>query len=138
MSHIWNNGVLGRFRGKVTRTPPCARVRALGYVTYVPWPPRLTATCATARADAQANYFETSVMLHLYPELVRMDRATSTVTWTHSGTTGGPGRETGVWGRDVADANAAHPCRVRALHPNDGPRWSPPRRRAVADPSHRP
>jgi creatinine amidohydrolase len=56
-----------------------------------------------------ANYFETSVMLYLYPEMVRMERATShrdvDSFWDYRMD---QVSETGVWGRDVAEANAPH------------------------------
>ena len=61
------------------------------------------------RALMHANYFETSVMLYLYPQLVRMDRATShrdvDSFWDYRMD---QVSETGVWGRDVTDSNAAH------------------------------
>jgi creatinine amidohydrolase len=48
-------------------------------------------------------------MLHLHPELVRMDKATSHVDvdsfWDYRMD---QVSETGVWGRDVADADAEH------------------------------
>ncbi len=56
-----------------------------------------------------ANFFETSVMLHLHPELVHMDRATSHVDvdsfWDYRMD---QVSDTGVWGRDVHEANADH------------------------------
>jgi creatinine amidohydrolase len=56
-----------------------------------------------------ANYFETSVMLHLHPELVRLDRATSHTDvdsfWDYRMD---QVSETGVWGRKVEEASAEH------------------------------
>lgn len=106
--HIWNNGALDVSAEKLRVRHPDARVRALGYVTMYPGP-EVDGHVRYGRALMHANYFETSVMLHLHPRLVRMDRATS-----HSDVDSfwdyrmDQVSETGVWGRDVADANAAH------------------------------
>ena len=106
--HIWNNGVLDVSAEKLRVRHRDARVRALGYVTMYPGP-EVDGHVRYGRALMHANYFETSVMLHLYPELVRMDRATShrdvDSFWDYRMD---QVSETGVWGRDVADANAAH------------------------------
>ena len=106
--HIWNNGVLDVSAEKLRVRHRDARVRALGYVTMYPGP-EVDGHVRYGRALMHANYFETSVMLHLYPELVRMDRATShrdvDSFWDYRMD---QVSETGVWGRDVAEANAAH------------------------------
>jgi creatinine amidohydrolase len=85
-----------------------ARVRALGYVTMYPGP-EVDGHVTYGRALMHANFFETSVMLHLAPELVRMERATSHVDvdsfWDYRMD---QVSETGVWGRDVTDANSKH------------------------------
>ena len=106
--HIWNNGVLDVSAEKLRVRHRDARVRALGYVTLYPGP-EVDGHVRYGRALMHANYFETSVMLHLYPELVRMDRATShrdvDSFWDYRMD---QVSETGVWGRDVKDATAAH------------------------------
>ncbi len=83
-------------------------MRALGYVTMYPGP-EVNGRVQFGRGLMHANYFETSVMLHLHPELVRMDRATSHVDvdsfWDYRMD---QVSDTGVWGRDVAEANAEH------------------------------
>jgi creatinine amidohydrolase len=106
--HIWNNGVLDVSAEKLRVRHRDARVRALGYVTMYPGP-EVDGHVRYGRALMHANFFETSVMLHLYPHLVRMDRATShrdvDSFWDYRMD---QVSETGVWGRDVAEANAAH------------------------------
>ena len=106
--HIWNNGVLDVSAEKLRVRHRDARVRALGYVTMYPGP-EVDGHVRYGRALMHANYFETSVMLHLYPGLVRMDRATShrdvDSFWDYRMD---QVSETGVWGRDVAEANAVH------------------------------
>jgi|HubBroStandDraft_5_1064220.scaffolds.fasta_scaffold22039_3 creatinine amidohydrolase len=106
--HIWNNGVLDVSAEKLRVRHRDARVRALGYVTMYPGP-EVDGHVRYGRALMHANYFETSVMLHLFPHLVRMDRATShrdvDSFWDYRMD---QVSETGVWGRDVAEANATH------------------------------
>lgn len=106
--HIWNNGVLDVSAEKLRTRHPDARVRALGYVTMYPGP-EVDGHVRYGRALMHANFFETSVMLHLFPQLVHMDRATSHQDvdsfWDYRMD---QVSETGVWGRDVADSNAAH------------------------------
>ncbi|MFI6335106.1 creatininase family protein [Streptomyces sp. NPDC050535] len=106
--HIWNNGALDVSAEKLRVRHRDARVRALGYVTMYPGP-EVDGHVTYGRALMHANFFETSVMLHLAPELVRMDRATSHVDvdsfWDYRMD---QVSETGVWGRDVTDADAKH------------------------------
>ncbi|MFL5994348.1 MAG: creatininase family protein [Streptomyces sp.] len=106
--HIWNNGALDVSAEKLRVRHRDARVRALGYVTMYPGP-EVDGHVTHGRALMHANYFETSVMLHLAPELVRMERATSHVDvdsfWDYRMD---QVSETGVWGRDVTGSNAAH------------------------------
>lgn len=106
--HIWNNGALDVSAEKLRVRHRDARVRALGYVTMYPGP-EVDGHVRYGRALMHANYFETSVMLYLYPGLVRMDRATShrdvDSFWDYRMD---QVSETGVWGRDVADSTAAH------------------------------
>ncbi|WP_381797182.1 creatininase family protein [Streptomyces niveus] len=106
--HIWNNGALDVSAEKLRVRHRDARVRALGYVTMYPGP-EVDGHVQYGRALMHANFFETSVMLHLRPELVRMERATSHIDmdsfWDYRMD---QVSETGVWGRDVADARAEH------------------------------
>jgi len=106
--HIWNNGALDVSAEKLRVRHRDARVRALGYVTMYPGP-EVNGRVRFGRGLMHANFFETSVMLHLYPELVRMERATSHLDvdsfWDYRMD---QVSETGVWGRDVAEANAVH------------------------------
>jgi creatinine amidohydrolase len=106
--HIWNNGALDVSAEKLRVRHRDARVRALGYVTMYPGP-EVDGHVRYGRALMHANFFETSVMLHLFPQLVRMDRATShrdvDSFWDYRMD---QVSETGVWGRDVAESNAAH------------------------------
>lgn len=106
--HIWNNGALDVSAEKLRVRHRDARVRALGYVTMYPGP-EVDGHVRHGRALMHANYFETSVMLHLYPELVRMELATShrdvDSFWDYRMD---QVSETGVWGRDVAESTAAH------------------------------
>jgi creatinine amidohydrolase len=106
--HIWNNGSLDVSAEKLRVRHRDSRVRALGYVTMYPGP-EVDGHVQYGRALMHANYFETSVMLHLYPQLVRMAKATSHVDvdsfWDYRMD---QVSATGVWGRDVQDATAEH------------------------------
>jgi creatinine amidohydrolase len=106
--HIWNSGALDVSAEKLRVRHRDARVRSLAYVTMYPGP-EVNGRVRFGRALMHANYFETSVMLYLYPELVRMDRATSHLDvdsfWDYRMD---QVSETGVWGRDVTEANAEH------------------------------
>ena len=106
--HIWNNGSLDVSAEKLRVRHRDSRVRALGYVTMYPGP-EVDGHVRYGRGLMHANFFETSVMLHLAPELVRMDRVTSHTDvdsfWDYRMD---QVSETGVWGRDVKEANAEH------------------------------
>ncbi|MEQ3548993.1 creatininase family protein [Pseudonocardia nematodicida] len=106
--HIWNNGSLDVSAEKLRVRHGDARVRALGYVTMYPGP-EVDGHVTHGRGLMHANFFETSVMLHLRPDLVRMDRAVShrdvDSFWDYRMD---QVSDTGVWGRDVAEANAVH------------------------------
>jgi creatinine amidohydrolase len=106
--HIWNNGSLDVSAEKLRVRHKDSRVRALGYVTMYPGP-EVDGHVDHGRGLMHANYFETSVMLHLFPELVRMELATShrdvDSFWDYRMD---QVSETGVWGRDVTDADAGH------------------------------
>lgn len=106
--HIWNSGSLDVSAEKLRVRHVDARVRSLAYVTMYPGP-EVNGRVRFGRGLMHANFFETSVMLYLYPELVRMDRATSHLDvdsfWDYRMD---QVSETGVWGRDVKESNAAH------------------------------
>ncbi|GAA2653070.1 creatininase family protein [Paractinoplanes durhamensis] len=106
--HIWNNGALDVSAEKLRVRHQDSRIRAIGYVTMYPGP-EVNGRVQFGRGLMHANFFETSVMLHLRPDLVRMDRVTSHVDvdsfWDYRMD---QVSETGVWGRDVAEANAEH------------------------------
>ena len=106
--HIWNNGSLDVTAEKLRVRHKDTRVRALGYVTMYPGP-EVNGRVLYGRGLMHANFFETSVMLHLHPELVHMDRATSHVDvdsfWDYRMD---QVSDTGVWGREVQQANAEH------------------------------
>ena len=106
--HIWNNGSLDVSAEKLRVRHRDSRVRALGYVTMYPGP-EVDGHVTYGRGLMHANYFETSVMLHLRPDLVRMELATSHVDvdsfWDYRMD---QVSDTGVWGRDVPEATAEH------------------------------
>ena len=106
--HIWNSGSLDVSAEKLRVRHADARVRSLAYVTMYPGP-EVNGHVRFGRGLMHANFFETSVMLYLYPELVRMERATSHLDvdsfWDYRMD---QVSETGVWGRDVKESNAAH------------------------------
>ncbi|MDR1824458.1 MAG: creatininase family protein [Bifidobacteriaceae bacterium] len=106
--HIWNNASLDVTAEKLRSRHDDVRVRSIGYVTMYPGA-EVDGHVRYGRALMHANYFETSVMLYLRPDLVDMTRAVSQPDtdsfWDYrmdqvSGS--------GVWGNDVAEANAAH------------------------------
>ncbi|MDP9792210.1 creatinine amidohydrolase [Catenuloplanes nepalensis] len=106
--HIWNSGSLDVSAEKLRVRHRDSRVRSIAYVTMYPGP-EVNGRVMFGRGLMHANFFETSVMLHLRPSLVRMDRATSHVDvdsfWDYRMD---QVSDTGVWGRDVAEASAAH------------------------------
>ena len=106
--HIWNNGSLDVTAEKLRVRHRDSRVRAIGYVTMYPGP-EVDGHVTYGRGLMHANFFETSVMLHLRPDLVRMERVTSHTDvdsfWDYRMD---QVSETGVWGRDVDQADAGH------------------------------
>lgn len=104
--HIWNNGAMDVSAEKLRVRYPDARVRALGYVTMYPGS-EVDGHVRFGRALMHANYFETSMMLHLFPHLVDMSQAVShrdvDSFWDYRMD---QVSETGVWGVDVAEASA--------------------------------
>ncbi|WP_306204504.1 creatininase family protein [Actinoplanes sp. RD1] len=106
--HIWNSGSLDVTAEKLRVRHKDSRIRSIGYVTMYPGP-EVDGHVTYGRGLMHANFFETSVMLHLRPDLVRMDRAVSHQDvdsfWDYRMD---QVSETGVWGRDVQTANAEH------------------------------
>ena len=106
--HAWNGAVLQVVADTVRTTYDDVRVRALDYVDEYP-PTEIDGRYTHGRLLAHANYFETSCMLWVNPDLVHMDRAVEKRDW--------PSfwdyrldqvSASGVWGRDIPDANEDH------------------------------
>ncbi|WP_084100133.1 creatininase family protein [Demequina sp. NBRC 110051] len=106
--HIWNNGALDVSIEKLRTRYPDVRARSIGYVTMYPGP-EVNGRVNYGRGLMHANFFETSVMLHLRPDLVRMDRVVSHSDrdsfWDYRMD---QVSDSGVWGNEVGQANAEH------------------------------
>jgi creatinine amidohydrolase len=106
--HAWNHGVLDVSAEKLRVRHGDARVRSLAYATAYPGP-EIDGRCDHGRALMHANYFETSVMLHVHPEAVHLERAVSQRDrdsfWDYRTDQVSP---SGVWGRDIEQATAAN------------------------------
>ena len=106
--HIWNNGALDVSAEKLRTRYDDVRVRSVGYVTMYPGP-EVDGHVTYGRGLMHANFFETSVMLHLRPDLVKMDCAVShrdvDSFWDYRMD---QVSDTGVWGNDVEMATADH------------------------------
>ena len=109
--HAWNHGVLDVSAEKLRVRFDDARVRSLAYATAYPGP-EIDGRCDKGRSLMHANYFETSVMLHIHPEAVHMERAVSQQDrdsfWDYR--TDQVSRS-GVWGRDIDQATAENGAR---------------------------
>jgi creatinine amidohydrolase len=109
--HAWNHGALDVSAEKLRVRYDDARVRSLSYATAYPGS-EIDGRCDLGRSLMHANYFETSVMLHVHPEAVHMDRAVSQQDrdsfWDYRSDQVSP---SGVWGRDVDQATAANGSR---------------------------
>jgi creatinine amidohydrolase len=106
--HAWNAATLEVSADKIRTRYDDARVRPLAYATMYPGP-EIDGRVTYGRSLMHANYFETSVMLAIEPDLVRFDRAVSQLDtdsfWDYRTDQVSP---TGVWGRDVEQATASH------------------------------
>jgi creatinine amidohydrolase len=104
--HAWNHGALDVSAEKLRVRYDDARVRSLAYATAYPGP-EIDGRADKGRSLMHANYFETSVMLHIHPEAVHMDRAVSQQDrdsfWDYRTDQVSP---SGVWGRDIDQATA--------------------------------
>lgn len=106
--HAWNHGALDVSAEKLRTRYDDVRVRSLAYATAYPGA-EIDGRCDRGRSLMHANYFETSVMLHIHPEAVHMDRAVSQEDrdsfWDYRTDQVSP---SGVWGRDIDQATAAN------------------------------
>lgn len=106
--HAWNAGSLDVSADKIRTRYDDVRVRSLAYATMYPGP-EIDGRVSYGRSLMHANYFETSVMLAIDPELVHMDRAVSKQDtdsfWDYRTD---QVSESGVWGRDIDQATAEH------------------------------
>lgn len=104
--HAWNAGALDVSAEKLRTRYDDTRVRSLSYATAYPGS-EIDGRCDKGRALMHANYFETSVMLHINPEAVHMERAVSQQDrdsfWDYRSDQVSP---SGVWGRDIEQATA--------------------------------
>ncbi|MGI5127869.1 creatininase family protein [Pseudonocardia sp. CA-107938] len=107
-SHTWNAGPMEVAADKLRIAHDDVRVRCLFYVTMYPGP-EVDGRVTYGRGLMHANYFETSMMLHIRPEAVHMERAVSVTDvdtfWDYRTD---QVSASGVWGRDVDQAEAAH------------------------------
>jgi creatinine amidohydrolase len=105
-AHTWNAGPMEVVADKLRVEYDDVRVRCLFYVTCYPGP-EVDGRVTYGRGLMHANYFETSLMLHIDPEVVHMQRAESLedrdTFWDYR--TDQVSRS-GVWGRDVEEATA--------------------------------
>lgn len=106
--HAWNAAALEASADRIRTTYDDARVRPLAYATMYPGP-EIDGRVSHGRSLMHANYFETSVMLAIEPELVRLDRAISQIDWeSFWDYRTDQVSASGVWGRDVEHATAEH------------------------------
>jgi creatinine amidohydrolase len=109
--HAWNHGVLDVSADKLRTRYDDVRVRSLSYATAYPGR-EIDGRCDKGRALMHANYFETSVMLHIHPEAVHMERAVSQRDrdsfWDYRTD---QVSSSGVWGRDIEQATAENGAR---------------------------
>ncbi|ROO89121.1 creatinine amidohydrolase [Actinocorallia herbida] len=106
--HTWNGGALDVTAEKLRTRYDDARVRYLAYVTAYPGP-EVDGKVTYGRALMHANYFETSLMMHIDPGAVHLERAVSLEDrdsfWDYRTD---QVSKSGVWGRDVHEATAPH------------------------------
>jgi len=109
--HAWNGAPLQVCAEKLRTRWDDVRVRALDYVDAYP-ATEIDGHVTHGRLLAHANYFETSCMLHVNGNLVRLDRAVAKQDWdSFWDYRADQVTASGVWGRDVPDANAEHGAR---------------------------
>jgi creatinine amidohydrolase len=106
--HTWNGGALDVSAEKIRTRYDDARVRYLAYVTMYPGS-EVDGRVTYGRALMHANFFETSLMLHIDPDAVHMERVVSLADvdsfWDYR--TDQVSRS-GVWGREIDQATAEH------------------------------
>ena len=107
-AHSWDVGPSTVVADKIRVKYDDARVRSIFYVTMYPGS-QIDGHVSYGRDLMHANYFETSLMLYIDPDVVHMERAKSIVDhdtfWDYRTD---QVSQTGVWGRDVGDAKAEH------------------------------
>lgn len=103
-AHTWNAGPMAVAEDKLRMKYPDVRVRYIFYVTMYPGA-EVDGRVTYGRGLMHANYFETSLMLHIDPDVVHMDRAVSLedrdTFWDYRTD---QVSASGVWGRDVEQA----------------------------------
>lgn len=103
--HAWNFSPLEVCADKLRTRYDDVRVRAVSYVESDP-AEDFDEHCTHGRMLQHASYLETSSMLYVAPELVKLDRAPEHQDWpSFWDYRADQVSETGVWGRDVPDAN---------------------------------
>lgn len=104
--HAWNGAPLQVCAEKIRTGHDDVRVRALDYVDAYP-PEEIDGRYTYGRLLAHANYFETSCMLYVNPDLMKLDRAVAKEDrdsfWDYRTD---QVSASGVWGRDVPEATA--------------------------------
>lgn len=104
--HAWNGAPLQVCAENVRTRFDDVRVRALDYVDMYP-PTEIDGHVTYGRLLAHANYFETSCMLYVNPELVKMGSAVSKEDWdSFWDYRADQVSASGVWGRDIPEASA--------------------------------
>ncbi|WP_432564237.1 creatininase family protein [Kineococcus sp. SYSU DK003] len=107
-AHTWNAGPMEVAADKLRVRHDDVRVRCIFYVTAYPGS-QVDGRVTYGRGLMHANYFETSLMLHIDPQVVHMDRAVSLedrdTFWDYRTD---QVSASGVWGRDVEQATAEH------------------------------
>ncbi|MCI1674021.1 MAG: creatininase family protein [Bifidobacterium tibiigranuli] len=107
-AHSWDVGPSSVVADKTRIKYDDARVRSIFYCTMYPGN-EIDGHVTYGRDLMHANYFETSLMLYIDPDVVQLDKAKAIVDhdtfWDYRTD---QVSQTGVWGRDVKSATAAH------------------------------
>ena len=107
-AHSWDVGPSTVVADKIRIKYDDARVRSIFYCTMYPGN-QVDGHVTYGRDLMHANYFETSLMLYIDPEIVHLERAKEIIDkdtfWDYRTD---QVSKTGVWGRDIALATAEH------------------------------
>ena len=107
-AHTWNAAPMEICADKLRVRHDDVRVRSIFYVTMYPGS-EVDGRVTYGRGLMHANYFETSLMLHIDPDAVHLERAVSVedrdTFWDYRTD---QVSASGVWGRDVEQATAEH------------------------------